>query len=54
MNKLVAIFDYLLFLLLFIFVLPILMITGAILRPIRYYKNISDKVHNKKVKVYYY
>lgn len=53
-QKLIDLLGYLLFLLLFIIALPILMITGALVRPIRFYKSISANVHNKKRKEYYY
>ena len=53
-NKLIDIFGYIAFLLLFILLIPILVISGAILRPIRYYKYVSANVHDKKAKEYWY
>ena len=37
----------------FVLLIP-LIITGAIARPIRYFRHVVDKVHDKKVKEYYY
>lgn len=53
-NKLLDIFGYIAFLLLFILLIPVLALSGAILRPIRYYKYVSANVHDKKAKEYYY
>lgn len=53
-QKLKDLFDYLLFVLFFILILPILILSGAIARPIRYYQYTINTVKNKKVKEYYY
>ena len=37
----------------FVLLIP-LMLTGAIIRPVRYFRHVVDKVHNKKVKEYYF
>ncbi len=53
-TKIIGIIDYTLFLLFFIVMIIPLMISGLFLRPIRYYKYISNKVKNKKLDSYYY
>lgn len=52
--KIVDTLGFLLFLLLFILFLPVMMIIGAINTPIRYFKYVSCKVHNKKPKSYWW
>ena len=47
-QKLSDLLGYLLFLGLFILLIPVLMVSGAIQKPIRYYKYVSSQVHNKK------
>jgi inner membrane protein involved in colicin E2 resistance len=55
MKKLVENFvGFSLFIGLFLILLIPLMLTGAIIRPVRYFRHVVDKVHNKKVKEYYY
>ena len=55
MKKLVENFvGFSLFLGIFFVLLIPLIITGAIARPIRYFRHVVDKVHDKKVKEYYY
>ena len=44
--------GFCLFIGLFIVVLPLLMLSGAILRPVRYFKYVVAKVHDKEPKKY--
>ncbi len=53
-TKILDILGYIAFLLLFILLIPILAISGAILRPIRYYQYVSANVNNRKAKEYWY
>lgn len=53
-TKLIDFMGYLLFLLLFAVMIVPLAISGAILRPIRYYQHVNAKVHDKKPKEYWY
>lgn len=46
------IFGFCLFIGLFIVLLPLLMISGAILRPVRYFKHVTAKVHDKEPNKY--
>jgi len=46
------IFGFCLFIGLFIVLLPIMMISGAILRPVRYFKYVVAKVQDKEPKKY--
>lgn len=46
------IFGFCLFIGLFIVLLPLLMISGAILRPVRYFKHVVAKVQDKEPKKY--
>ena len=53
-QKLLDILGFILFIGFFIVILPLLIITGAIARPIRFVKFVSSKVNNKEVKEYYF
>lgn len=53
-KKLSDIGGFILFILIFLVLLPFLMISGAIARPIRYFKYVSANVKNKKAKEYWY
>ena len=53
-NKIIDLLGYLLFLLMFVAMIPLLMVSGAIQKPIRYYKYVSSKVHNTKHRGYNY
>ena len=53
-QKLLDILGFSLFIGFFIVILPILIVTGAVARPIRFVKYVSAKVNNKEVKEYYY
>lgn len=53
-QKLLDILGFILFIGFFIVILPLLIITGAIARPVRFVKHVSAKVNNKEVKEYYY
>lgn len=53
-QKLLDIIGFSLFVGFFIVILPILMVSGAVARPIRFVKHVSSKVNNKEIKEYYY
>ena len=53
-SKIKDFLGYVLFLLIFIIMIPLLFIRGGIVGCIRYYQYISAKVYNKKPKSYYY
>lgn len=53
-NKILSIIDFMLFIGFFLLMLPLLMIQGAILTPIRYFKYVSAKVQDQEAKRYYF
>ena len=53
-NKLLDILGFILFLLMFILMLPILIISGAILRPIRYFNYIKAQVNEREPNKFWY
>jgi hypothetical protein len=53
-EKLENVLGFILFILIFMILLPFFMISGAIVRPIRYLKYVSANVKNKKAKEYWY
>lgn len=53
-TKLLDVLGFILFLLMFIFMLPILIISGAILRPVRYFNYIKAKVNDKEHNKFWY
>lgn len=52
--KLENIFGFILFILIFLGLLPLLMIYGAFITPLRYFLYVVAKVHDKKAKEYYF
>lgn len=52
--KLLDVLDFILFLLMFIFMLPVLIVSGAILRPLRYFRYIKSKVDEKEPSKFWY
>lgn len=53
-TKLLDLLGFILFLLFFTIMLPILIITGAILRPLRYFKYIKSKVNDEEPSKFWY
>lgn len=53
-QKLIDLGGFMLFLLMFIIALPFFIIYGAIKTPIRYFRYVSAKVHDKKPNKYYF
>ena len=53
-NKLLDILGFILFILFFIWMSPALIISGAILRPIRYFRYIKDKVDEREPSKFWY
>ena len=53
-NKLLDILGFILFILFFILISPVLIVSGAILRPIRYFRYIKDKVDEKEPSKFWY
>ena len=53
-QKIIDIIGYILFILFFIIASPLLFLRGGIVGIVRYYKYVSDKVHNKKPNKYYW
>lgn len=53
-NKLLDVLGFILFILFYMIMLPVLIISGAIVRPIRYFNYIKSKVNDKDPYKYWY
>lgn len=53
-QKLIDFCGFMLFILMFIIALPVICAYGAIKTPIRYFRYVSAKVHDRKPNKYYF
>lgn len=53
-TKLLDLLGFILFILFFILISPVLIVSGAILRPFRYFKYIKSKVDEREPDKYWY